>query len=453
MDLFEDKTVGERAKSGRSAPTPLADRMRPVNLDELLGQEKLIGKGKLLRSAIEKDELSSMILWGPPGCGKTTLAQIIAKLTEANFVAFSAVMSGIKEVKEVMTEAAQFKKMYGRKTILFIDEIHRFNKSQQDAFLPYIEKGDIVLIGATTENPSFEVNSALLSRCKVYVLEPLAPQDILKILQRALSDDKGLKKYSAEVSDQDLGFIADNSSSDARKGLNTLEFAVLSVESDKDGKRKISKDLITDALQRGELYYDKHGEEHYNIISALHKSIRNSDVDAGLYWLARMLEGGEDPLYVARRLIRFASEDVGNADPQALILAVAAKETVHFIGMPEGALALAQLVVYLCASPKSNTVYAAYEQIIKDIRAGKVYPVPLQIRNAPTKLMKELEYGKDYRYAHEFSEGVTDMECMPEQLKDRKYYHPKEIGFEREIVKRLEYFAKLRKEFALKHKK
>ena len=452
MDLFRNDAK-EAIGKGINVSTPLADRMRPTTLDELLGQDKLVGKGKLLRNAIEKDELGSMILWGPPGCGKTTLAQVIAKMTEANFVSFSAVMSGIKEVKEVMVEAAQFKKMYGRKTILFIDEIHRFNKSQQDAFLPYIEKGDIVLIGATTENPSFEVNSALLSRCKVYVLEPLSPLDIAKILKKALADEKGLGKFSVEIKEEDIAFISENSSSDARKGLNTLEFAVLSVEPGKDGKRDITKDLISDALQRGELYYDKHGEEHYNIISALHKSIRNSDVDAGLYWLARMLEGGEDPLYVARRLIRFASEDVGNADPQALILAVAAKETVHFIGMPEGALALAQLVVYLCASPKSNTIYTAYGQVVSDIKAGKVYPVPLEIRNAPTKLMKELDYGKDYKYAHEFKEGVTDMECLPEKLKDRKYYDPKEIGFEREIKKRLDYFEKLREEFRSKRGK
>jgi putative ATPase len=450
MELFDNKELD--SAQTRKLPTPLADRMRPSSLDQLVGQDKLVGKGKLLRSAIEKDELASMILWGPPGCGKTTLAHIIAKVTDANYVSFSAVMSGIKEVKEVMIEASQFKKMHGKRTILFIDEIHRFNKSQQDAFLPYIEKGDIILIGATTENPSFEVNSALLSRCKVYVLEPLDAAGILKILKRALEEDNGLKKLSPQISEEDLKFIAENSSSDARKGLNTLEFAVLSADPQPDGTRKITKEIVKDALQRGELYYDKHGEEHYNIISALHKSIRNSDVDAGLYWLARMLEGGEDPLYVVRRLIRFASEDVGNADPQALSLAIAAKETVHFIGMPEGALALAQLVVYLCSSPKSNTVYTAYESVIADIRAGKVYPVPLQIRNAPTKLMKELDYGKGYKYAHEFEEGVADMECLPDELKGKKYYSPKEIGFEREIKKRLEYFTKLKKEIGSKNK-
>ncbi len=440
MDLF--KASGGTQNNERL--NPLADRMRPSKIDELVGQDKLLGKGKLLRSALDKDELKSMILWGPPGCGKTSLANIIAKTTDANYVAFSAVLSGIKEVKEVMVEAANFKKMYGKKTILFVDEIHRFNKSQQDAFLPYIEKGDIILIGATTENPSFEVNSPILSRCKVYILEMLSPDGIVEILKRAINDERGLKEFSPELSEEDLKYVANNSSGDARKALNLLEFVVLSVNPSDDGKRIITHEAIKDALQKGELYYDKQGEEHFNIISALHKSIRNSDPDAGLYWLARMLEGGEDPLYVARRLIRFASEDVGNADPQALTLAVSVKETVHFIGMPEGALALAQLVVYLSSSPKSNTLYKAYGEVRSDIRKGKIYPVPLQIRNAPTKLMKEVGYGKDYKYAHAFDEGIADMTCLPDELKDRTYYKPKEIGFEREIKKRLEYFKKLK---------
>jgi putative ATPase len=386
-----------------------------------------------------------MILWGPPGCGKTSLANIIAKTTDANYVAFSAVMAGIKEVREVMAEAANFKKMHGRRTILFVDEIHRFNKSQQDAFLPYIEKGDIVLIGATTENPSFEVNAPILSRCKVYILEILKPADIVEILKRALSDERGLKHIPVNVSDKELESIARHSMGDARKALNLLEFAVLSIEPCGDGKRTLTKDIIRDVLQRGELYYDKQGEEHFNIISALHKSIRNSDPDAGLYWLARMLEGGEDPLYVARRLIRFASEDIGNADPQALTLAISTKEAVHFLGMPEGALSLAQLVVYLCSSPKSNTIYKAYSGVKSDIRKGRVFPVPMQIRNAPTKLMEEAGYGKDYKYAHDAEEGVTDMKCLPEELGNKRYYYPKEIGFERDIKKRLEYFSKIKK--------
>lgn len=450
MDLFNDPEIGKERDG--SPLSPLADRMRPSSLEEIVGQEKLLGKGKLLRSAIDRGELASMILWGPPGCGKTTLANIIARTTDANFVKFSAVVSGIKEVKEVMAEAASMRKRYGKKTILFVDEIHRFNKGQQDAFLPYIEKGDIILIGATTENPSFEVTAPLLSRCKVYVLGGLSVKDIEQILKSALSSEKGLKNFKPKIDDDEIRLIAENSLGDARKGLNVLEFAVLSIEPKKDCDRIVTREVVLDALQKGELYYDKKGEEHYNIISALHKSLRNSDADAGLYWLARMLEAGEDPLYVARRLVRFASEDIGNAEPQALLLANAAKETVHFIGMPEGALALAQLVVYLAACPKSNTLYKAYQSVVSDIRSGKVFGVPFEIRNAPTKLMDELGYGKGYKYAHDFEEGVTDLECLPKELKDKKYYTPKEIGFEKEIKKRLDYFARLKEEFRKKGK-
>lgn len=441
MDLFKNKEL--QAGKEDTSSSPLADRMRPLTLDDLVGQEKILGKDKLLRRAIDNDELSSMILWGPPGCGKTSLAGIIAKTTEANYVAFSAVLSGIKEVKEVMKEAADFKKMRGVKTILFVDEIHRFNRSQQDAFLPYIEKGEIILIGATTENPSFEVNAPLLSRCKVYVLEKLLPEHLKAILRKAIDSDKGLAEFDIDIEEEELDFIAQNSSSDARKALNLLEFAVLSV-SPQNGRRKITVEVLKDALQKGELYYDKKGEEHFNIISALHKSIRNSDPNAALYWLARMLEGGEDPLYVARRLIRFASEDIGNAEPGALSLAIATKETVHFIGMPECALALAQLTVYLCAAPKSNSIYCAYKSVQADIRSGKVYPVPMQIRNAPTKLMEQVGYSKGYRYAHDYKVGIADLECLPDELKGRKYYEPKELGFERDIKKRLEYFERMK---------
>ncbi len=425
--------------------TPLADRMRPDDFDEFLGQDDIVGEGKLLRRAIENDELRSIILWGPPGSGKTTLAHIIACHTKAKFMPFSAVLSGIKEVKEVMAQADEYRKMFGQKTIVFIDEIHRFNKAQQDAFLPYVEKGTIILIGATTENPSFEVISPLLSRSKVYVLKQLTEEMIEKILERALNDERGLKRFNISIDDTLLKEISILSQGDARFALNILEFVCENARAEKSGVRKITKEMITDALQKSSLYYDKDGEEHYNLISALHKSLRNSDPDAALYWLGRMLESGEDPLYIARRLVRFASEDVGIADPQALQVTVAAKEAVHFLGMPEGDLALAEAVVYCATAPKSNALYEAYGKVTGDIRKGDVYPVPLHLRNAPTGLMKALKYGNGYKYAHEFKDALTDMECLPEKMRQRKYYSPTARGFEKVIKERLEKWEAFKK--------
>ena len=429
---------GSRLKKDEQAPSPLADRMRPEDFDEFLGQDEIVGSGKLLRRAIENDELRSILLWGPPGSGKTTLTHIIAKHTKAKFVPFSAVLSGIKEVKDVMAQADEYRKMFGQKTIVFIDEIHRFNKAQQDAFLPYVEKGTIILIGATTENPSFEVISPLLSRSKVYVLKPLSEEMIGRIMARALTDERGLKHLKVSIDDALLKEIAALSQGDARFALNMLEFVSENATPDRSGERKITKEMITDALQKSSLYYDKDGEEHYNLISALHKSLRNSDPDAALYWLARMLEAGEDPLYIARRMVRFASEDVGIADPQALQVAIAAKEAVHFLGMPEGNLALAETAVYLATAPKSNSLYEAYGKATADIRKGDVYPVPLHLRNAPTGLMKALKYGEGYKYAHEFRDALTDMECLPEKMRSRKYYLPTGRGFEKIIKERLE---------------
>lgn len=423
---------------------PLADRMRPKTLDEFVGQEHLLGKGKLLRELIEKDNITSMILWGPPGVGKTTLAIIIANITNSKFVTFSAVLSGIKEIKEIMAKA-ELDAMYGTRTVVFIDEIHRFNKAQQDAFLPHVEKGNIILIGATTENPSFEVNSALLSRSKVFVMKPLTEEDLLILLKRALKDEQnGLGMYKIGITEEQLKRIALFANGDARVALNTLEIAVMGAKVT-EGRRIVTDDILADAMQKKTLLYDKQGEEHYNLISAFHKSLRNSDWDAAVYWLARMLEAGEDPLYIARRMIRFASEDIGLADPQALEMAVAAYNACHYIGIPECSVNLAQVAIYLALAPKSNAVYMAYNKAKKDAEKTIAESVPIHLRNAPTKLMKELGYGKGYKYAHDFEEKVTDMQCLPDNLKDRKYYVPTDSGFEKDIQKRLEQISNLKK--------
>ena len=393
---------------------PLADRIRPRTLDEIVGQEEVLGEGKPLRRAIEADQLPSIILWGPPGSGKTTLAHVVRRRTGSHFVALSAVLSGVKELREELREAEERRRRDGRRTILFIDEIHRYNKAQQDALLGHVESGDVTLIGATTENPSFEVNAALLSRCRVVVLKPLDAVQLQGVLRRALDDEeRGLAALRAAADEDALEFLAQASDGDARTALNVLEMAAMTQPPDAEGKRRLDLAALREAFARKALLYDRAGEEHYNIISALHKSIRNSDADAGLYWLARMLEAGEDPLYVARRLVRFASEDVGMADPQALVQAMAAQQAVHFVGMPEGALALAQLVVYLAAAPKSNALYVAYGEAAQDALQTRAEPVPLWIRNAPTRLMKQLGYGKGYRYAHDEEEGVSGMDCLP----------------------------------------
>ena len=415
---------------------PLAERMRPRTFDEIVGQEDLLGHGRPLREAIERDALQSVILWGPPGTGKTTLARVIATVTRAHFVAFSAVLSGIKDIKAVMAEAEEARRHLGRRTILFIDEIHRFNKAQQDAFLPRVESGDIVLIGATTENPSFEVNAALLSRSRVFLLQPLTVEETTRLLRRALDDaERGLGGAGLQTTDDAIAAMAQHANGDARVALNLLELAATMAGG--PTPRRIDRDLLGHVIQRRALLYDKTGEEHFNLISALHKSLRNSDPDAGIYWLARMLEAGEDPMYIARRLIRFASEDVGNADPTALALAVAAKDAVHFIGMPEGNAALAQAVVFLATAPKSNAVYTAYQQAAEDAHARLAEPVPLHLRNAPTKLMKELDYGKGYRYAHDDADGVAAMDCLPPSLTGRIYYEPTTRGHEKDIARRL----------------
>jgi len=436
--LFE--ADGPRRPLGEPrADAPLADRIRPRTLDEILGQEEVLGPGRPLRRAIEQDQLRSLILWGPPGSGKTTLAFVIRRLTRAHFEAISAVLSGVKEVREILRAAEERRRAQGRRTIVFIDEIHRFNKAQQDALLAHVESGDIVLIGATTENPSFEVNAALLSRSRVVVLKPLGAEQLLAVLREAVGDrERGLGSYDARVEPEALAFLAETSDGDARTALNVLELAVSTTNQDAEGRRHVDLKAMREAFARKALLYDRAGEEHYNIISALHKSIRNSDADAGLYWLARMLEAGEDPLYVARRLVRFASEDVGLADPQALVLAMAAQQAVHFIGLPEGGLALAELVVYLAAAPKSNAVYLAYGAAARDALETRAEPVPLWIRNAPTGLMKDLGYGKGYRYAHDEKEGVAEMDCLPESLAGRRYYQATDRGREKDLAARLE---------------
>ncbi len=430
--------------------TPLATRMRPRTLEEFVGQEQLLGEGKVLRQLIDQDRVSSMIFWGPPGVGKTTLARIIAGKTKSNFINFSAVTSGIKEIKGVMAEAEQ-NRLMGERTILFVDEIHRFNKAQQDAFLPFVEKGSIVLIGATTENPSFEVNSALLSRCKVFVLQALTPKDLEKLLQNALKDPRGFGGQDIRLEEGTLETIANFANGDARTALGTLEMVVL------NGRRErevtyVTKDILEQCVSQKSLLYDKNGEEHYNLISALHKSMRNSDPDAAVYWLARMLEAGEDPLYVARRLIRFASEDVGMADSRALELAVAAYQACHFIGMPECSVNLTHMVVYLSLAPKSNSLYVAYETAKKDAQKMLAEPVPLVIRNAPTQLMKDLHYGEGYQYAHDTREKLTSMQCLPDSLLGKEYYHPTDQGSELRVAQRLEQIKAWKQEARSKEK-
>jgi len=434
MSLFETQP-SETQEQGRR---PLADRMRPETLEEYAGQLHILGPGKPLRRQIERDELASMILWGPPGSGKTTLAMIVAHRTKSDFVRFSAVLSGIREIKDVMA-AAEKTRRFGRRTVLFIDEIHRFNRAQQDAFLPYVERGDIVLIGATTENPSFEVNAALLSRTKVYMLSALSTDEVVTLLQRALQDEKrGLGGEKVVISVELLRQVAVFANGDARSAYNTLEAAVAAAARDDEGRATITEKLIEDAIQRKVLLYDKSGEEHFNIISALHKSVRNSDADAALYWLGRMLEAGEDPLYVARRLIRMASEDVGMADPKALEVTVAAMQAVHFVGLPEGDLALAQATVYLALAPKSNALYTGYGEVKGDAQKTVAEPVPLHLRNAVTGLMKNVGYGKGYQYAHNAEEKLTDMDCLPEGLRGRRYYQPTDQGFEKRLKEKMQ---------------
>lgn len=443
MELFKDKEKNN-IPSQQSTP-PLADRMRPNDFSEFVGQLEIIGEDKPIRKIIKSGKLPSIILWGPPGSGKTTLAYLIARASNFEFIAFSAVTSGIKEIREVMERAKYNLKTLNRGTILFVDEIHRFNKAQQDAFLPYVEKGVITLIGATTENPSFELNSALLSRCRVFVLKHLSAEDITSIIKRALTDkEQGLGKISVKMDDAVMEYLVNISNGDARVALTLLDLAVESTTPDKDEVRILTRQLIENAAQRKVLLYDQSGEEHYNIISALHKSMRGSDPDASLYWLARMLEAGEDPLYVARRLVRFASEDIGNADPQALVIAVAVKDAVDFVGMPECNLALAQAVVYLATAPKSNSIYTAYNKVKEDVQQTYADPVPLHLRNPTTDLMKKLDYGKDYKYPHNFPEHFVKEDYLPENLKGKKYYQPTDFGFEKEIKKRIEYWERLR---------
>ena len=430
MGLFEEQR----------GQAPLASRLRPKTLEDYVGQTHLMGKGKILRSLIERDEISSMIFWGPPGVGKTTLARIIANTSRAQFIDYSAVTSGIKEIKEVMARAEQSRVM-GVRTVLFIDEIHRFNKAQQDAFLPFVEKGSIILIGATTENPSFEINSALLSRCKVFVLQPLSEDEMTELLERALVHPDGYGSTPVKISKDQLRIIARFANGDARTALGTLEMAVLNGEVTPEAI-VVTDEILTQVTNKRSMLYDKTGEEHYNMISALHKSMRNSDPDAAVYWLLRMLEGGEDPLYIARRLVRFASEDVGMADSQALILAVSCYQACHFNGMPECNVNLAHLVIYLSLAPKSNASYMAVNYAQKDIREKPMEPVPLQIRNAPTKLMEELHYGEGYQYAHDTQEKITKMVCLPDSLAGKRYYYPTEQGREKAYKERLEAILK-----------
>jgi putative ATPase len=446
--LFDDQEPPRSTAGGPANPpaaSPLAERMRPRSLEEVVGQRKVVGEGGFLRRAIAADRVPSLIFWGPPGTGKTTLARILATVTASHFVPFSAVTSGIKEVKEVMAEAVRLRKAQGRRTLLFVDEIHRFNRAQQDAFLPYVESGDVVLVGATTENPSFELNAALLSRCRVIVLEGLGPEDLVELLRRALADpERGLGALGVEAGDAALAELAQLASGDARKALNLLELAAADAAAANAGK--IDEEAVRRVAQRKVLLYDKSGEEHYNLISALHKSLRESDPDAALYWFARMLASGEDPLYVARRMIRFASEDVGLADPQALPQTLAARDAFHLLGSPEGELALAQAVVYLALAPKSVAVYEGYKAARRTVEERPADPVPLAIRNAPTGLMKELGYGAGYVYAPHTEEGVGGLDCLPESLQGTRFYEPKGEGTEAELKERLERFRGLRDE-------
>jgi len=432
-------------EDGRGAASqPLAERMRPKTLDEFTGQEALLGPGKALRTQIERDDIGSMILWGPPGCGKTTLARLIARMTHSDFIAFSAVLTGIKEIKDVMA-AAEHTRRAGRRTIVFVDEVHRFNKAQQDAFLPHVEAGNIILIGATTENPSFEVIAPLLSRTRVYVLQALSTEQIEGLLRRAIADkERGLGNEAIEMSEEAIQHIAVFSGGDARAAYNTLEAAVRAVQPDSNGRRLITRELLAELLQRKFLLYDKSGEEHYNLISALHKSVRNSDPDASLYWLVRMLESGEDPLYIARRLVRMASEDIGLAEPGALAVTIAAMQAADFVGPPEGNLALAQAAVYLSLAPKSNAVYTGYGAVTADLESTRTEPVPLHLRNAPTGLMKNIGYGKGYQYAHDREDKVTDMACLPDSLAGKIYYHPTDQGFEARLRQRLEEIRRIK---------
>ena len=427
---------------------PLAARLRPETLEEYVGQEHLLGKGRVLRRMIEQDRISSMVFWGPPGVGKTTLAQIIARMTQSVFINFSAVTSGIKEIRAVM-EKAELNRQIGQRTIVFVDEIHRFNKAQQDAFLPFVEKGSIILIGATTENPSFEVNGALLSRCRVFVLQPLSAEDLMKMLQHALRSPKGFGGQKIEIAEDLLGLIANFANGDARSALSTLEMVILNGDMQGD-KVIVTKEILEQCISKKSLLYDKNGEEHYNLISALHKSMRNSDPDAAVYWLARMLEAGEDPLYVARRVIRFASEDVGMADPKALEIAVAAYQACHFIGMPECTVHLTEAVVYMALAPKSNALYVAYNSARTDALNMIAEPVPLVIRNAPTKLMKELQYGKGYQYAHDTEDKLTNMQCLPDTLLGKTYYQPTEEGFEARYRERLRQIKEWKRKHGVK---
>jgi putative ATPase len=444
MSLFAPLPDSPQAKGAR----PLAERMRPRTLDEFVGQEHILGPGKPLRLQIERDDPGSLIFWGPPGSGKTTLAQIIAHMTKAEFIEFSAVLSGIKEIKQVMADAEKAR-AYGTRTILFIDEIHRFNRAQQDAFLPHVERGNIRLIGATTENPSFEINGALLSRTRVYILNQLTEEQIIALLRRALADnERGLGSIHVTASEPVLQQIASYSSGDARVAYNILEVAAGTAGENGE----ITEQIAKDTLQKRILLYDKSGEEHYNLISALHKSVRNSDVDASLYWLGRMLQSGEDPLYIARRVVRMASEDIGLAAPEALSLCLSAKEAIDFLGMPEGALALAQAVAYLALAPKSNALYVAYGEVLEDVEKTSAEPVPLHIRNAVTKFMKQAGYGKGYQYAHDLESKVADMECMPDNLRGRHYYHPTAEGREKLLAQRMQEIRKAREQLSKERK-